>query len=107
MASTSTGQEYLLFNCQTGFDVPTRPALMADNASIPTEFGRSLTQVIAATQGPSHAAPRPLGQAMGKLSWTAIFVLGAALAADQYWNYGYYTDGTMNMLGQIRRSFGW
>jgi hypothetical protein len=44
---------------------------------------------------------------MGKLGWTAVFVLGAAFAADHYYNYGFYTDGTMNMLRQIGHSFGW
>jgi hypothetical protein len=45
--------------------------------------------------------------AMGKLGWTAIGVLIAALVADQYWNYGYFTDAAVNMFRQIRRSFGW
>jgi hypothetical protein len=44
---------------------------------------------------------------MGKLAWTAIFVFGAAFAADQYWNYGHYTDGTLAVMRQIRHSFGW
>jgi hypothetical protein len=44
---------------------------------------------------------------MGKLGWTALIVLGAAFAADQYLNYGYYTDSTLNMLREVRRSFGW
>jgi len=44
---------------------------------------------------------------MGKLGWTMILVLGAAFAADQYWNYGYYTDGALSMLRNIRGSFGW
>jgi len=44
---------------------------------------------------------------MGKLGWAAIFVFCAALAADQYFNYGYYTDGALAMLRQIRYSFGW
>jgi hypothetical protein len=43
---------------------------------------------------------------MGKLGWTAIFVLGAALAADQYWNFGRYTDAAIAMLRAIQRSFG-
>jgi hypothetical protein len=29
---------------------------------------------------------------VGKFAWTAIGVLVAAFVADQYWNYGYYTD---------------
>jgi hypothetical protein len=44
---------------------------------------------------------------MGKFSWTAIIVFGAALAADQYWNFGKYTDATLTVLRQIRHSFGW
>ena len=44
---------------------------------------------------------------MGKLGWTAIAVLGCAIAADQYLNYGYYTDGVLSALRQIRHSFGW
>ena len=44
---------------------------------------------------------------MGKLAWTAIFVFGAAFAADQYWNFGKYTDATLSVLHQIRYSFGW
>lgn len=44
---------------------------------------------------------------MGKLGWAVILVLGAALAADHYLNYGYYTDSTLTVLGQIKRSFGW
>jgi hypothetical protein len=30
----------------------------------------------------------------------------AAAAADQYWNYGYYTDGTLQVFRQIRHAFG-
>jgi hypothetical protein len=44
---------------------------------------------------------------MGKVGWAAIIVVGAAFAADQYWNYGSYTDGTFSVLRQIRHSFGW
>jgi hypothetical protein len=44
---------------------------------------------------------------MGKLGLFAIIVFGCAVAADQYWNYGYYTDGTLSALRQIRHSFGW
>jgi hypothetical protein len=44
---------------------------------------------------------------MGKFGWVVIFGLCAAFAADQYWNYGYYTDGAIAMLRQIRNSFGW
>ncbi len=48
------------------------------------------------------------GQAvMGKLGWTAIFVIGAAVASDEYWNYGYFTDGTLEVLREIRHAFGW
>jgi hypothetical protein len=44
---------------------------------------------------------------MGKLAWTAIFVLGAAFAADQYWNFGKYTDAALTVLHQIGHSLGW
>jgi len=44
---------------------------------------------------------------MGKFGWTAIGILVAAFVADQYWNYGYYTDSALAMLRQIRQSFGW
>ena len=44
---------------------------------------------------------------MGKLGWSGILIFGAAFAADQYFNYGYYTDGTIMMFRQIRNSFGW
>ena len=47
------------------------------------------------------------GDTMGKLAWTAIIVFGAAFAADQYWNFGKYTDATLSVLGAIRYSFGW
>lgn len=43
---------------------------------------------------------------MGKLGWTAIFVLGAAFAADQYWSFGKYTDAALSVLQEIGRSFG-
>jgi bacteriorhodopsin len=42
---------------------------------------------------------------MGKFGWSAIVVLLAALAADQYFDYGYYTDGALAMLRQISHSF--
>ena len=45
--------------------------------------------------------------AMGKFGWTAIGVIAAALVADQYWNYGYYTDSALAVLRDIKRSFGW
>jgi hypothetical protein len=32
---------------------------------------------------------------------------GAALAADRYWNYSYYTDSALTVLREIKRSFGW
>jgi len=43
--------------------------------------------------------------AMGKLGWTAIGILAAAFAADQYWNFGFYTDATLAMLRQMGHSF--
>jgi hypothetical protein len=42
---------------------------------------------------------------MGRFGLAVIFVFAAAIAADQYWNYGYYTDSTMSMLAHIKRSF--
>jgi hypothetical protein len=44
---------------------------------------------------------------MGKLCWAVIIALGCAIAADQYLDYGYYTDGVLSALHQIRHSFGW
>lgn len=44
---------------------------------------------------------------MDKLGWAAIGVLAAAFAADQYWNYGYYTDATLAVLRAMKHSFGW
>jgi hypothetical protein len=42
---------------------------------------------------------------MGKLGWSAILILLAAVAADQYLNQGYFTDGVLAMLREIRYSF--
>jgi bacteriorhodopsin len=36
----------------------------------------------------------------------AVMLIAAAVAADQYFNYGYYTDGAVAMLRQMRHSFG-
>jgi hypothetical protein len=36
----------------------------------------------------------------------AILIIGAAIAADQYLNSGYYTDGATAMLREIKQSFG-
>jgi hypothetical protein len=44
---------------------------------------------------------------MGKLGWTVILVLSATVGADQYFNYGGYTDATIAMLRQIEHGFGW
>jgi hypothetical protein len=44
---------------------------------------------------------------MGKQSLVVIIIIACAIAADQYWNYGFYTDGTLRALHQIRHSFGW
>jgi hypothetical protein len=44
---------------------------------------------------------------MGKFGWSVVIIfIGAVVAADQYLKNGYYTDGTMAMLRQIRNSFG-
>jgi hypothetical protein len=36
----------------------------------------------------------------------AVLLIAAAIVADEYYNYGHYTDGTLAMLHQIRHSFG-
>jgi hypothetical protein len=36
----------------------------------------------------------------------AVLLIAAAIAADEYYNYGYYTDGALAMLHQMRHSFG-
>jgi len=36
----------------------------------------------------------------------AILIIVAAMAADQYLNFGFYMDSTLAMLHQIQRSFG-
>jgi len=42
----------------------------------------------------------------GKGFIVSIFIVGAAIAADEYFTSGYYTDGALAMLGQIRQAFG-
>jgi hypothetical protein len=44
---------------------------------------------------------------MGKGISVAVLAIVAAVAADQHFNFGYYTDGTLAMLRQIQHSFGW
>jgi hypothetical protein len=44
---------------------------------------------------------------VGKFGWSLLLIFCAAIAADQYLNYGYYTDGAVAMMRQIRNSFGW
>jgi hypothetical protein len=44
---------------------------------------------------------------MGKGIWSAIVALGAVVAADQYFNRGYYSESALAVLRQIRHSFGW
>ena len=44
---------------------------------------------------------------VGRFGWITILIFCAALVADQYWNYGRYTDAALSMLRQIRASFGW
>ena len=48
-----------------------------------------------------------LSTLMDKLGWAAMGILAAAFAADQYWNYGYYTDAAIGVFRQIGHSFGW
>jgi hypothetical protein len=43
---------------------------------------------------------------MGKGISVAVLAIVAVVAADQYYNFGYYTDGTLAMLRQIQHSFG-
>jgi hypothetical protein len=43
---------------------------------------------------------------MGKGILVAVLIIVAAVATDQYFNFGYYTDGTLAMLRQIQHSFG-
>jgi bacteriorhodopsin len=42
---------------------------------------------------------------MGKGILIAVLIIAAAVAADQYFKFGYYTDGTLAMLRQIQHSF--
>ena len=42
----------------------------------------------------------------GKGFLIAILIVGAAVAADQYFNSGYFTDGAIAMFREIKRSFG-
>ena len=44
---------------------------------------------------------------MGRFGFAVILVFAAAIGADQYWNYGYYTDGALAMLRHTKDSFGW
>ena len=44
---------------------------------------------------------------MGRFGWTVIAVVALALAADHYWNDGYYAGHALAMLGEIRHSFRW
>jgi hypothetical protein len=42
----------------------------------------------------------------GKGFIVSIFIVGGVIAADEYFTSGYYTDGALAMLGQIRQAFG-
>ena len=42
----------------------------------------------------------------GKGFLVTVLILGAAVVADQYFNFGFYTDGALAMLRQIQHSFG-
>jgi hypothetical protein len=44
---------------------------------------------------------------MGKGGWGAIAFFVCAIGADEYLDYGYYTDATLSVLRQIGHSFGW
>jgi hypothetical protein len=37
---------------------------------------------------------------------TALVLLGAAIAVDQYYNLGRLSDGALSMLREIQRNFG-
>ena len=42
----------------------------------------------------------------GKGILIAILMIGAGVAADEYYNFGYYTVGALSMLRELRHSFG-
>ena len=44
---------------------------------------------------------------MVKLGPIAVVTAICAVAADHYWNFGYYTDNALDVLRHIQRSFGW
>ena len=43
---------------------------------------------------------------MGKTFLAAVIAFGLLIAADQFYNYGLYTDIALAMLHQLRHSFG-
>jgi hypothetical protein len=42
----------------------------------------------------------------GKGFLIAILTVGAAVVADEHYDFGHYTDGALSMLPEIRHSFG-
>jgi hypothetical protein len=44
---------------------------------------------------------------MGKFGWPILIALCAAVAADEYFNYGRYTDSMIATLRQMRHALGW
>jgi hypothetical protein len=44
---------------------------------------------------------------MGKIGWPILIALCATVAADEYFNYGRYTDGVMATLRQVQHALGW
>ena len=47
-----------------------------------------------------------LDAGMGKGLLIVVLIVGAVIAADQYYNFGHYTDCALSMLREIQRSFG-
>ena len=37
----------------------------------------------------------------------AILIFLGAIVADRHWNFGFYTDGAIGLLVEVRRSFGY
>jgi hypothetical protein len=44
---------------------------------------------------------------MGKLGWTILIALCVAVAADENFNYGRYTDSTIATLREMQQALGW
>jgi hypothetical protein len=44
---------------------------------------------------------------MGKIGWPILIALCAAVAADEYFNYGRHTESTIATLRQVQTALGW